>query len=223
MSTFPLLARITVRKATLVALASILIILLVPSNGFAECPPPLPSCPLGPGEIGLFFDPAGTTTCTEVPYIGAMITLYMVLRVPEGGVASYAIPELLTSSGSVQVLGSTAPGDTLYEVHIVLDGCSMAVRKDPQNCPVIEGDLLVLAAYQVMLFTMTGTVCFQTACPTIAGTVPMNPAYTRCDTEEWGEFTGGESMCLGLGEAPIPTAERSWGKIKELYKTPMRP
>jgi hypothetical protein len=159
-------------------------------------------------------------TCTVVPYIGAMIPLYMVLRVPEGGVASYAIPELLTPPGPVQILGSTAPGDTLYEVYIVLDGCSQAVRIDSQSCPVEEGELLVLAAYQAMFFALSGTVCFQTACPTIAGTVPMNPFYTRCDNEEFGEFTGGDSMCLGLGEEPVPTAKSSWGMVKSLYRAP---
>jgi len=77
----------------------------------------------------------------------------------------------------------------------------------------------VIAVSNVTLFSaFTGTVCFQTACPTIAGTVAKAPAYTRCDTGAPGEFASGEVMCLGFGQAPVPAWTSTWGAVKSLYR-----
>jgi hypothetical protein len=182
----------------------------------SECPPPPAESPLGSGEVGLFFDLAGTMNCDEVmPFVPT--ELYLVARVPEGGIASFPISELLVTSGSLIVLSTSAIVDYGFQVHIVIDGCSQAVRVDPETCPTAEGELIVLAVYQVMFYASSGTVCFQTACPTIAGLWPMDPFYTRCDTGVFGELVGGASMCLGLGEAPVAVDASTWGKIKSIY------
>ncbi|UCG50934.1 MAG: hypothetical protein JSW58_12130 [Candidatus Latescibacterota bacterium] len=204
------------RKPVLVVFACVLFITLTPAPGLAECPPPPTESPLAVGEVGLFFDTAGTMNCDEVvPFV--ITELYLVARAPEGGIASFSISELLIDPGPVLVLSTSVIVDNSYQVQVIIDACSEAVRVDPEVCPTTEGELLVLAVYQVMFYVSSGTVCFQTACPTIAGIWPMNPVYTRCDTGAWGELVGGESMCLGLGEAPVSVDASTWGKIKSIY------
>lgn len=204
-----------VGRCAVILLVCAITALLPFSRAAAQCPPPPPVSPLEAGEVGLFFDPMGTTTCADVP-LGLFVPVYLVGRVAVGGVASYSITELLASPATV-VTGGSLPAGAPFTVDFYADACNSAERIDPGICPAEEGELLVLAVYNVMFFTVTGTVCFQTACPTIAGTVPMNPHYTRCDAAGGGEFAGGESMCLGLGEEPVPVESSTWGKIKSLY------
>ncbi len=64
---------------------------------------------------------------------------------------------------------------------------------------------------------VSGTACFQTACPTIAGIVAMPPSYYRCDTGAPGVFVGWDEMCIGFGQAPVPVESSTWGAIKSFY------
>lgn len=188
---------------------------LAPTGTFAQCPPPPPTSPLGPGEVGLFFDAAGTMTCGEVIF-GFSAPLYLVGCAPEGGIASYAISELMSPSPVIIPAGQLPPGAP-FNVQIFVDLCNMAERIDPGSCPVAEGELFVLTVYDVMFLVVSGTVCFQTACPTFAGRVSMNPFYTRCDTGAGDELAGGLLLCIGLGQEPVPVGESTWGAVKSLY------
>jgi len=192
----------------------------LPAVVVAQCPPPPPTSDLAEGEVGLFFDPLGTQTCAEIG-VGVVTQLYVVARVPEGGIAQFAMPELLTSAlpPGLMILGMPAlPPGGLWEPLIVIDGCNQARRLDPQSCPVAQGDLLVISVTEVMALTpVQASACFQTACPTIAGVVAMAPPYARCDTGAWSAFTGGDGMCIGFGQAPVPVESSTWGAIKALY------
>jgi hypothetical protein len=186
----------------------------------AQCPPPPASSPLAEGEVGVFFDELGTQNCADL-LVGLPTWLFVVVRVPEGGIAEFGIPELVTDAlpAGVVVLGTAGlPPGGLYDILIVIDGCSQARRPDPQVCPVTRGDLLVISTLQVMaVVPVRDTACFKTACPTIAGTVVGPPVYQRCDTGAWGEFTGWDGMCVGFG-VPVPVESSTWGAIKGLYQ-----
>ncbi len=214
MNDFQAILAVCGRRMALAALACALIGASIALDTSAQCPAPPPTSPLGPGEAGLFFDPAGTTTCAEVPF-GTAVPLYLVARAPVGGIASYAISEL-PAPGAVLVSSPQLPSYGLFSIIFNSDICNTAERIDPGSCPVAEGELLVLAVYDVMFFVSGGTLCFQTACPTIAGLVPMNPYYMRCDTGG-GELAGGGSMCIGLGQGPVSVDSDTWSAIKLLY------
>lgn len=192
----------------------------LPAAIHGQCPPPPATSPLAEGEVGLFFDPLGTQTCIEIGF-GVPTPMYVVVRVPEGGIAQFSIPEIVTDQQppGLILLGSAAlPAGGAYEPLIVIDGCSVARRIDPESCPVSQGDVLPISVISVMaLAPVTGTVCFQTACPTIAGIVAMPPFYNRCDTGAQGTFTGWNGMCIGFGEAPVATEPSTWGAIKAVY------
>jgi hypothetical protein len=170
--------------------------------------------------VGLFFDPFGTVTCADI-VVGTVTPLYVVARVPEGGVAEFEIPELLTDAlppSLVILMGAELPPGVPYDPLIVIDNCGRARRSNPSTCPVAQGDLLPISVTQVLAVApVTGSVCFQTACATIAGVVARAPTYLRCDTGAMGEFTGGDSMCIGFGQAPVPVGSSTWGAIKSLY------
>ncbi|MEJ2722780.1 MAG: hypothetical protein P8181_16830, partial [bacterium] len=76
-------------KRAIVLLLCAIATLLPFSRVGAQCPPPPPASLLETGEVGLFFDAMGTTTCADVP-LGIFVSVYLVGRVPEGGVASYS-------------------------------------------------------------------------------------------------------------------------------------
>jgi len=185
----------------------------------AQCPPPPPKSLLTEGEVGLFFDPLGTLTCADLT-VGVPTPLYVVVRVPEGGVAEFEVPELLTDQLPAELIligtGSFPPGSS-YDQLIVIDGCSRGRRPDQNSCPVDPGDLLVISVVQVMAAApLRDTACFQTSCSTIAGPVAGAPAYERCDNGATGTFAGWDAMCVGFG-VPVPVASSTWGALKALY------
>jgi hypothetical protein len=186
----------------------------------AQCPPPPPESPLAPGEIGLFFDAQGTITCAE-PGVGVPTPLYVVVRVPDGGIAEFAVPEIMPTealpAGMILVAASGIPQGIPYDPLIVIDDCSRARRSDPATCPVSPGDLLVIAVAQVMLTApVRDTACFQTGCSTIAGPRAGATDYARCDTGASGTFTGWDDLCIGFG-VQVPVEATTWGAVKALY------
>jgi hypothetical protein len=138
----------------------------LPGGVGAQCPPPPASSPLVEGEVGVFFDPLGTVNCVDL-VVGVPTRLYVVVRVPEGGIAEFAIPELVADAlpPGLAVLGPAGlPPGGLYDILIIIDGCGQARRPDPQICPVKQGDLLVISIIEVMaVVPVRDTACFQTA------------------------------------------------------------
>ncbi len=207
------------RRMPLPALVVSVIALCLPTVVAGQCPPPPTTSSLVEGHIGLFFDPLGTTSCGDL-VVNVPTPVYVVARVPFGGVASFDIP-VVEPNGSVAgiILGPTGlPAGSPYDVSVYADACSQGVRPDPMTCPVAQGDLIVIAEMTLTMFVpFSGTVCFHTGCPTIAGTVAGNPTFTTCDGVA-GNFTGGTVMCLGFGEVPVSAQTSTWGAVKSLYR-----
>ena len=205
------------------ALKSLALILAAffPAAAVAECPPPPPTSSLAEGEIGLFFDPAGTTTCGD-PVQAGFTTLYVVARVPEGGIGWFEIPRVLAPA--FQLIDEPAlPSGSPYLQSHCADCCEWAEQPDESTCPAPQGDVIVIA--EVHVFTTggeSGTACFQTACSSIAGPIARAPVYGRCGSAVFGdeqfEFRGGDFMCIGFGEAPLALEKTTWGTIKSVYR-----
>jgi hypothetical protein len=193
--------------------------LLAANAVHAQCPPPGNVTPPGEGEIGLFLDPDATQNCINPPQPLTVVRLYVVTRVPEGGLAEFEGPTILPSSGTgFLLLSRTVPPIAGYEPLIVIDGCAAARRVDEGSCPVTQGDLLVLSVIELLAVSpATGVYCFRSACESIAGVVARAPRYRRCDTGTDHEFTGGETMCIGIGTAPVAVQPRVWSSVKSLY------
>lgn len=214
--------RIGARGALVLVVLPILTLSLSSPLVLAQCPPPPPTSQLEPGEIGLFFDPLGRETCGYMNP-GSVTPLYVVTRVPDGGVEQFEMPELMSDDPPpgwlVTGLPILLPGGP-FEQLIVIDACQAARAIDPNTCPVEPGDILVISVIEVVTFQpLQGTACFQSSCTTIAGPVAGNPHYLNC-SDEWHQFHGGESMCIGFGEAPTPVTPSTWGHIKALYEGP---
>jgi hypothetical protein len=193
--------------------------LLATTAAHPECPPPDPGTPLAEGQIGLFFDPAGTTRCADVaPF--AQFTLYLVVRVPEGGIAEFEIPELLAVSAppGLLFLNTSLPDGSLYDLHVYNDECSRGHRPDEMECPVTQGEILTIAKITMMAgLGGEAVACFQTGCSELAGPVAGPPQYTRCDGE-LATFAGWDALCVGFGTFPLATHETTWGAVKALYR-----
>ncbi len=125
-------------RAFPIAFLALVVAVCLPAVVGAQCPPPFPTSPLAEGEIGLFFDSLGTETCIDIA-VGVMTPLYVVARVPEGGVAEFVIPELLTDelpSGLIIMPPAGLPPGSLYDPIIFIDARSQARRPDTTTCPV---------------------------------------------------------------------------------------
>ena len=180
----------------------------------AQCPPPSPS-PLAEGQIGLFVDLAATQTCIDSPPLS--LRLYVVARVPQGGVAEFEAPTLLQTSGASLVFSRSAYSNPEYQLLNVADDCPGGQRINPSSCPVAQGDLLTLAVIDVLAPSL-GTYCFRSACEFIGGVVGRAPTYRRCNDGRLLDFTGGDLMCIGIGSAPVAVQQSMWGAVKVLYR-----
>lgn len=192
--------------------------ILSSAPSLAQCPPPSPPNSLAEGAIGLFFDPAGTQTCVDVPPMSPF-RLYVVARVPEGGVAEYEAPTLLPVSGPAVLVNGSLIVNPGYEPLIVADACDAARRTDPSTCPVTPGDLLPLAVVEVFAFPIpaTGVYCFKSACESIIGEQERNPWFWRCDNGMLESFTGGDLMCISIGTEPVAAQASTWTLFKRLF------
>jgi hypothetical protein len=185
------------------------------STALAQCPPPPSSSSLAEGQIGLFFDQQGTQTCSS----GGATTLYVVARVPAGGLKGFVMPYLQQVSGpKVTFLGGPGlPPGSPFLAGGAFDWCASAYAPAANPCPVAQGDLVVIAQRSVLFAPSSGIACFQTICPSNSGIIPIDPRYVRCDSSE-GQFTGGASMCIGFGESPVAVEPITWGAVKEMYR-----
>lgn len=187
----------------------------------AQCPAPPATSNLAEGEIGVFFDPLGTVTCGN-PVVGASTPLYIVVRVPPGGMDAFPIPNLVAANdiAAGMLIGPAfLPEDSPFLWNLVADDCNLGTRPDGQaTCPAAQGDLVVIAQLLVSLpVAMTGTACFETVCSSFIGDVSMTPSYTSCDGTN-GAFTGSETLCIELGTAPVPVETTTWGAVKATYR-----
>jgi hypothetical protein len=207
-------------KKAPVAFVALLLAACPPTLANAQCPPPPAASSLAEGEIGIFFDPLGTVTCGN-PIVLGSTPLYVVARVPAGGLDTFSIPEVraMNSVAANMLIGpSFLPEDSPFLWVFNEDGCDQGVRPFETTCPVAQGDLIVIAQLSVLLpVAMTGTACFETVCSSVIGTVPATPFYTTCNGAS-DDFTGSEMMCIGLGEAPVPVETTTWGAVKAIYR-----
>ncbi len=191
-------------------------LLLLCGPATAACPTPPTQSPLQPGELGLFFDAAGTISCAD-PAVFTHTTVYLVTRVPEGGIAEYKLPHLQQDSAVATAdFPVTLPDPSAYLAFQVADDCNFASRQDTETCPVAPGEIQVLATYQVLRLG-TGTVEFKLECPTFAGPAEITPVYWRCDTGLPLEFTKGEYLRVTFGSPTVETKPLSLGTVKARF------
>ena len=208
----------------LLAFVTVALTTCIPALASTQCPPPPATSSLAEGEIGVFFDPLGTVTCGDLTVSG-WTPLYVVMRVPAGGLKLFTIPELRPAGDSVNFIsvGQTSlPEDSPFLSLFYYSDCDQAIRPFEQTtCPVAQGDLVVMAHVSVYLFfPVTGTACFETVCPSSGEDQQVFPStllYVTCDGVS-GTFTGSQMMCIGLGEAPVPVEAATWGAVKAMYR-----
>ena len=202
------------------ALLAFLIVGLIPgAAALAECPPATPSS-LADGQIGLFFDAGATQNCSNTVPAFTLVNVYVVARVPAGGIAEFESPTVLLNSGpTVVVAGRSVAENAGYEPLIGIDVCLGARRIEPSSCPSAQGQLLPLSVIQLLFLSppSPSVLCFRSACESFGGVVARAPTYVNCYDGTTQTFTGWESMCLGIGMAPVAVAPQTWTVVKTLF------
>jgi hypothetical protein len=195
---------------------------LIPRAG-AVCPDPPVESPLAMGEVGLFFDAAGTVSCANPP-VAVPTPLYLVARAPEGGIGSYGIPWLEATrlpSGLVFVTDTLdLPASSRFELGQTADWCHQALPREA-GCAVAAGELVVLGVTTIQpVGPLAGTAQFQTRCPTFAGVRPEPVHYEACGSAELRTLEGGDHLAIGFGEAPVAAVPESWSTLKSRFPSP---
>lgn len=183
----------------------------------AQCPPPATVSPLQPGEIGLFFDAAGTQKCTDVPMLQT-VQVFAVARVPESGIIRFSVGDLGTE-GPSEILSEAITYAAGFEHQDIADGCDEGVAP---TCHLDAGDVVALAVFDV-LRTGDATLCIGSFCrDTIAGPGPPGshtPVYWSCAPgASPTPFTLGENLCLRLQDLPVAVEAAAWQLVKNLYR-----
>ena len=173
-----------------------------------------------PGDVGIFFDPAGTqTTGTITPFVP--FTIYLVAFDLPGGVAGH--------EGSLQT--NLAPSAALVS-SIILGPAPLKVG-GPLNwiCGLggcVPGGGPVLLAEFTFLATIPQTdVLFSVGPSTPSSFAPAAPGWLTCGSDIIpfgvavsgnGEYPDGASVGNPTGLAPVAVQEESWGGVKSLFR-----
>jgi hypothetical protein len=170
------------------------------------------------GDVGLYFDAAGTIH-SKVISPASSFDVYLVARVPEGGIASYHLVDLdFTSSVAPLVLRHEIPAGSAFSKQEFADDCSRAVATIPSSCPSAAGETVPLIRFTLQYFGGDSVLCLQGfKCPTIAGSAPSELYYESCDEP-------GVQKILTLEEAPcvwldgrVATGDANWGMLKSRF------
>lgn len=203
-----------------VAVPVLLSFALAPAGALGVCPDPPMESPLLPGEVGLFFDAAGTVSCAN-PAVGVPTRLYVVARAPAGGIGAYSIPWLAPRSlpPGMTFLSNTTelPEGSAFDLGQTADWCHQAIPRDP-GCAVAEGELVVLGVIDITLnVPVSGTARFGTLCPTFAGPRAEPVWYEACGSTEPLFLQGGDRLSIGFGEGPVANPSESWSTLKARF------
>ncbi|HKI83826.1 MAG TPA: hypothetical protein VKA63_05755 [Candidatus Krumholzibacteria bacterium] len=170
------------------------------------------------GEMGLYFDAAGTVRSQLVPN-ATTFDAYLVVHIPEGGILSYDLVELKFSDPAVVfILGNAPPAGGAFVKQELADACSRAVAGE-SGCPAAAGEIVPLIRYQLQSVGGDPSLSLENfLCPTIAGTVITELYYESCDEP-------GVQKTLSLNPAlstlfldgRVPVGELHWGTFKSRF------
>jgi hypothetical protein len=199
----------TLDRVLTLCLSTLLLLAVAPNSRGAESP-------LQQGEVGLFFDPAGTV---DSKVVSGTFDVYLVARIPVGGLSSYWLVEpRFSDSSGVIVTAVSIPDGSEFSLQPVQDSCNRAVASAPPDCPGLEGEVVALARYTLQSLAGNPTICLENyQCPTIAGPAATDPGYESCD--EPGvprQFSSSSATCLSL-DGSVPTARMGWGVLKTRF------
>ena len=206
-----------IRRANVSFILGLVLVGCLVASAGAQCPPPFAANPLAEGEVGIFTDAAGITNCMSFPF--GVVTLYVIARVPAGGIASFEIPGAVSTSPFWVTLNSEFPGTPGFDELIVLDGCKVARRTNTAACPVVQGDLILIGLLSGF-YTGVGpeSLCFEFSCPTLSEPEVRAPTFTRCDNGETQSFVLGQYLCVGNNASPLAIKDKTWGGVKAIYR-----
>jgi len=174
---------------------------------------PEPDYPFN-GEIGIFFDAAGTQTGITGIDVGVPFNVYVVAFDATGGIAGYQFG--ITVDSNIQ-LGDAVVYPAGATNHAA-GGSDVRVTTGGNCLPEVGAVLLV--EYQAVLTDVVnnGSVCLMpasSACPS----EPDGPAYLDCVNDcGWRAFnTAYEGCAVVNGTGPVADTHTSWGAVKALY------
>lgn len=166
------------------------------------------------GEIGIFFDAAGTQTGITGIDVGVPFNIYVVAFEATGGIAGYQFgitmdPNIQLGSTTVYPAGATdhAAGDN--DVRVTTGG----------NCLPETGAVLLVDFVAVLTDVVSnGSVCLGPS-PSACASEPDGPAYLDCVNDcGWRSFnTAYEGCAVVNGTGPVADTQTSWGAVKALY------
>lgn len=170
------------------------------------------------GEVGLYFDAAGTVRSQLVPN-GAIFDAYLVAHVPEGGILTYDLvdPKFLDPA-VVYVTGNAPPAGSAFYKQELADACSHAVANET-GCPAATGEIVPLIHYQLQSVGGNSSLILENfLCPTIAGTVITEFYYESCDepgVQKTLDLNPALSTLFLDGRVPVEASH--WGTLKSRF------
>lgn len=182
-----------------------------------ECPGGMPPPSFTKsGEIGVFFDPAGTQTGSYGIVNGIPFQFYVVALSAPGDILAYQFG-LTVDPNAVIILNQTV----MPAGSIDLSGSDTdALVATVGGCMQVTGPT-VLAQYQaLLLYTATDSPICLTAPQTSCDYPPIGPSYLTCLGDcDWREFYPAYQGCAMInGNGPVATESTTWGQLKALYR-----
>lgn len=193
---------------------------------FSEMRPHFDGChscstePLGPsetaGEVGIFFDTAGTQTYIQEILPGDLITAYVVALSAPDGIAGYAF-KVEYDPGIILLNDPTLyPAGAL----VISRGDNVIATTGPDCLP--DTGPVVLARYQVYMLDEGSdiTMCL-TQADDICWPAADKPAYMVCgEVCEWRYFGSyyPPDECARINPIIVTTEGTTWGTLKALFR-----
>lgn len=170
------------------------------------------------GEVGIFFDAAGTQSgILDVP-VGGLFTFYVVATSAPGGISGYEFGVDVDAGFVTLIAETTYPIGMTYRPYGSIGDVNAGIAGPclPEVGPIL------LAEYQAVNQTSTTQVPICLRGSGALGTClpdDTRPAYTDCAQCAWRYFGSAYDGCAVLnGTGPIAAEPTTWSAIKGLYR-----
>ncbi|RKZ12084.1 hypothetical protein DRQ53_15275 [bacterium] len=167
------------------------------------------------GEIGLFFDTAGTQSGIQGLGTGDTFEFYVVALSAPGGIAGFQYG-ITFDATNVRITEGTSqfPG---ISIGGLLANVNMGLFS---GCEQISGPT-VLVSYQATLWgpVTDSPICLVQSDEVVCNTGPTGPSYISCVDGERLQFNQAYEGCAFInGMGPVASEPTTWGSLKALYR-----
>lgn len=169
------------------------------------------------GDLGVYFDPAGTLTSASVTAF-VPFSYYVIATAPPGGVLAYEFK--VEHDPRVTITETIVHPPEAFDVGFDADSSTTNFIVSTDGA-CLEGSQIVLVEFEAQILAPESdlTFCLQPATPSSFD--PPSPGYLDCATSDIQTFGFAYEGCAVANpldlEAPVANEERSWSALKSSY------